>query len=144
MGNLKEDATWKILAGNFLTSCFLKKHSALWSWLSIGYVTSGGRNTVWGIEEGCKRKLSWPILRYFHIFLVRQKNYKWISSQDSLSLAIKFRWRNKPGYHVPCIRNLWKKSCVIMYEFPTGMWIPEICWKYNLVSFWWWHNGPYD
>jgi hypothetical protein len=28
-----------------------------------------------------------------------------------------------------------EKSPVIIFEFPTDEWIPEVCWKYSLVTF---------
>jgi hypothetical protein len=36
---------------------------------------------------------------------------------------------------MPCAGNLTEeKFCVTMSEFPTGIWIPEVCWKENLVT----------
>jgi hypothetical protein len=43
-----------------------------------------------------------------------------------------------------------KESCVNTFEFSTGAWISEVCWKYNVkfynndatvyVKNWWWRN----
>jgi hypothetical protein len=37
---------------------------------------------------------------------------------------------------IPHVGNLTEQiSCVNMFEFPTGVWIMEACWKWNLAFF---------
>jgi hypothetical protein len=49
---------------------------------------------------------------------------------------------HEQGHVLFCVGNITeRKFSVSMFEFPTGIQIPEVCWKQNIVIYKWWHNS---
>jgi surface polysaccharide O-acyltransferase-like enzyme len=61
----------------------------------------------------------------------------WQTVSVVITLSLKHLW----GYITPWVGNLMEWKSRVLNEI-AGMMIlvPIVCWKYNLVTFWWWHT----
>jgi hypothetical protein len=60
---------------------------------------------------------------YFWVYTAMWVRYKTWATTDKDNLLY------QPGYSICCICNLTEeKSRVNMFEFPTGIWVPQVCW----------------
>jgi hypothetical protein len=40
----------------------------------------------------------------------------------------------EPQYVIACVGNFTEQKFLCKFTFPTGVWIMEVCWKYNIVT----------